>query len=287
MPDEPSPAAPSRDERERMLAEVKSLIWSLVRRSGLPSREDQEDAAQEMQLLVWQLTEKWDPTRGTKFSTYAHTAIARALNKLTGTVKCKVMLQMPDEWDAADESSNPAASDPPEPDTEGQLFDAVQRQLAGGLLDALDPRPPARVPDAELQRRRRAIVPREMDPRAVLPQRRIAEAVGFEGLTCDDLAAQAGHPVKSVRANLKGAIRKLQRKGLTQHVATDAEVEAVLVPDPVRTEQGRACRARRRQRRCGAVNEPQEPACPVTPAEAAPCPTPLPDSSPPPLPLPA
>lgn len=246
MPDEPSPAAPSRAEREKMLADVHKLIHNLVRKCGLPSKEDEEDAAQEMQLLVWQLTEKFDPTRGAKFSSYAHAAIARALNKMTGTVKCKVMLQMPEDWDAPDESRSPTADEPPETDTEGQLFDAVRRQLTGGLLDALAPKS-------------------TKEPyRATLSERDLVAAVAFGGMTCAGMAVQVGQEAKAVRTRLKNAIRKLKRRGLTQHAASDAEVEAVLAPADGKSYATQQARKRAHQ----VAGEWQEPACPV-PAEAA------------------
>ncbi|HYH67314.1 MAG TPA: sigma factor, partial [Urbifossiella sp.] len=188
MPDELSPAAPTRAEREKMLADVDKLIWSLVRRGGLPTEEDVEDAVQEGRMLAWELTLKFDPTRGVKWSTYFHTAAARLLGKQAGTVKCKATLQLPDDWDAAAEVASPAEDEPAAPDTEVQLFDAVQRQLVGGLLDALAPNP-AKGNTALRQA-------------AALPERDLVEAVAFGGMTCAGMAIQFGQEPKVVRTRL-------------------------------------------------------------------------------------
>lgn len=248
MPDAPAPAALTRADRERMLLSLDKLVTKLVSGSGLPPTE-WEDAEQEVKLLVWHLTENFDPGRGVKWSTYATAAAKRHLGKMFSAHRAKTDGRFePDDWG---QITDPRSQDrrgeddesPDDADTVGQLHTAVQRQLAGGLLGALSPG------SAE-----------------------IVERIALGGMTSAQLATQAGHPVQVVKVNLKNAIRKLMQKGLTQHVATDAEVEAILVPNPVAAERCRESRRRARVRANGVGQEPSVPAQPTSPAEAAPCP---------------
>ena len=106
-----------------------------------------------------------------------------------------------DEYDAEERISAPAWS----------LANAVRWKMAEGILCHLRP-----------------------------GHRRLVEQVAFEGLSPYEIATQTGVPVKAVRCNLKLAIRKLCRLGLTSHVVTDKQVAdataAQVFQDPERRE---------------------------------------------------
>ncbi len=249
MSDAPAPAALTRADRETMFTSVGNLVKQLVRRSGLPPREF-EDAEQEVNLVLWKYTEKFDPTRGVMFSTYAHRIVTRTLGNMASAYRSKQGSDVQAEPEFWDYYMDPASLREEEADaTAGQLYAAVQRQLATGLLDALNS------DDAHTQRP------------VTLSGRTIVERVAFEGLTCQDVATQAGQEVKVVKANLKNAIRKLKRKGLLSHVATDAHVEAILAPDAMKKYRNKPKTIRSLAR----AGVGQEPSCSPTPAEAEPC----------------
>jgi RNA polymerase sigma factor (sigma-70 family) len=234
------------EERERMLAEVDKLVRSIVTKAGL-SAEDREDAEQAARLELWAATEQWNPARGVKWVTYAHTCITRVVNRLKSAQLSRGEVHT-DEWDKFPDRANERAGgrqhddeDEDGGETAAELFAAVQRVLAEGLLDAVTS--PNTIPDE-----------------ATLTARKLIESIAFDGLTVRDLAIQTGHQEKAVRVNLKNAIRTLQRRGLTQHVATDAEVQAVLVPNPVRNEQGKASKRNRRGKNAPFLADPWKPA---------------------------
>ena len=200
-------------EREQMLAQVQNAIGKEVR-TGIPPRHH-DDVMQDVQLAVWQATERFDPARGTKWSTYAigtiKNTVANWKKHHNGEDKGTVQ-QLNDadlERQTAPEEPDPLAAEGDDGtdeaqldgETMGQLATALRRGLAEGVLAQLSP-----------------------------GYRRLVELVAFEGLTADQIAEQLGHPAKTVRANLKGAVRRLCALGAAQHVATEAELKAVVAP---------------------------------------------------------
>lgn len=66
-------------EREALFHANRGLALSAVRRFG-NGRAD-EDMLSVAFMALWQATERWDPKRGVRFSTYAHSLIAGALKR--------------------------------------------------------------------------------------------------------------------------------------------------------------------------------------------------------------
>jgi RNA polymerase sigma factor (sigma-70 family) len=238
-----------REERERMLADVDKMVRSIVTRAEL-SAEDREDFAQAARLELWEATEKWNPNGAARWPTYANVCITRVVARLKSAQRSRGEVHA-DDWDKMpDRPAERRASDldsddeEAEGETAAELFTAIQRVLTDGLLDA---------------------VTATHAGEATLSARRLVEAIAFDGLTVRDLAIQSGQPEKVVRANLKNAIRTLQRRGLTQHIMPDAKVDGVLVPNPTKNGQKKGSMRRRWQNHAPGGDD-QEPACPVTPA---------------------
>jgi RNA polymerase sigma factor (sigma-70 family) len=209
-----APNAPSRTEREAMLASVQKLIKAEVKRAKIPKRH-QEDVEQECNLALWPLTERFDPTRGTKWSTYAVGCLRNVLKSWMAQNRCEDQgavvciggaRAFDDLWRDAEPDPRTAdeplgAEDGADSDTVGALANAVRRKLAAGILDQLGS-----------------------------GWRRLVERVAFDGLTADQIAEQDGVPVKVVRCNLKNALRHLCKLGLTRHVVSDQEVATATAP---------------------------------------------------------
>lgn len=198
--------APSREERERMLASIDPMIRKLVADSRCPAR-DREDLLQECRLCAWQAIDRFDPGRGVKFSSYAHVALKRLLTRRVSAEasRSEIVPESPGWWDqieAPPDAEDTDTGEPPDPDSDwGELFTGVRRALAEGLLDQLTD-----------------------------GLRRLVERVAFDGLTAAQVAAQDGIPVKVVRTNLKAALKTLGKLGLTRHVVDDAELARVTGP---------------------------------------------------------
>jgi RNA polymerase sigma factor (sigma-70 family) len=216
MPDTPAfrNALPDAERGELVLS-CQGMCKSIARKAlGDVPGLDIEDVEQEALLSCVMASQRWDPTRGVKFITYAHKCVAREVNKIVIAHRSRGEVQT-DDWDLT-AVVDPASVDEQNDDdaTGGQLHKAVQRQLATGMLDVLEPRQK-----------------KASGPERALPARAIVEAVVFDAVTAEQLATQTGQAAKAVRANLKNAIRKLKTKGLIRHVATDAQVEAILAPN--------------------------------------------------------
>jgi RNA polymerase sigma factor (sigma-70 family) len=209
-----APNAPSRTEREAMLASVQKLIRAEIARAGVPKRH-REDCEQECALTLWPLTEKFDPTRGTKWSTYAVGCLRNTLKNWMAKHRCEDQgtvvsiggaRAFDDLWrdvepDSRTNDEPPEAEDGTDSEAVGALANAVRRKLAASILDKLG-----------------------------AGWRRLVERVAFDGLSADQIAEQDGVPVKVVRCNLKNALRHLCKLGLTSHVVSDQEVAAATAP---------------------------------------------------------
>lgn len=218
----PAPAANglSHGEREQMLLAVGKLVKSEVRRAKIPERH-QEDLAQDVQLELWKASEKFDPNRGVKWSTFACSVMKRTLANWKAANNSEIVAggvvsigssRAFDETIDFRAGADPNAEQPDDDDEGvgdtggGLLANAVRRVLAKGILDKLGD-----------------------------GHRRLVEMVAFEGLDANQIALQYGWHVKVVRLNLKNALRTLCRAGLVNHVVTDQEIRNGTAPREQRT----------------------------------------------------
>ncbi|AWM39359.1 RNA polymerase sigma factor [Gemmata obscuriglobus] len=198
--------ARTKAEREAMLMQVQKAIGAEVRCSGIVPRH-REDVEQDVQVAVWQATEKFDATRGVKWSTYAIGVMKNTLKNWKanhhheddGSIRNKDSDYFDKfAWpqDQAPSGHHTEDDEPLDDETMGTLATEVRRTLAGGVLSKLG-----------------------------AGHRRLVELVVFDRLSPDQIAVQLGHPLKSVRVNLKAAVRALCRIGFTQHAVSAEEID--------------------------------------------------------------
>jgi RNA polymerase sigma factor (sigma-70 family) len=186
-PSEPATAAPPAADRERMVAGVEHMIFSVYRAYHVPPR-DREDFAQDARLALWEASARFDPAGPAKWSTFAGYVIRNVARQFLGQLPADTfndveMGGLPDPADAPD------LDPPPEDDDAVRLADAVRHQLAAPALAALSP-----------------------------GVRKLVEAVVLHRLNLDQIAAQLGQPVKVVKTNLQLALGQLARAG---HLTAD------------------------------------------------------------------
>lgn len=209
----------SQAERWKMVESLKGMVNAAVRgRRGVASRvpgwttEDSEDLTQDINLMLWKYSENFDPSRGVKWVSYAFPIIDRAAKNAVTSKLNRPEVQA--EFDDFDHQPSPeSAPDLDEPDTADALHGAVQHQLARGILDKI----PA-------------------------GYRRLVERVVFERLTAEQIAEQDGYPVKSVRANIKGALRWMHSHGLAAMLTADQVRHATAPARPMDNEKNRKAR---------------------------------------------
>ena len=71
-------------QKERYLEENRGRIWGLVNtfRNIQDPALSRDDLFQEAQIAFWHAYDSYDPTRGTRFTTYAHKIMKNAVTKL-------------------------------------------------------------------------------------------------------------------------------------------------------------------------------------------------------------
>lgn len=186
-PSEPATFAPPAADRERMVAGVENMIFSVYRAYHF-SPGDREDFAQDARLALWEASAKFDPAGPAKWSTFAGYVIRNVARQFLGQLPADTFNDVV-MGDVPDPAEVPDLDPPPEDDDAVRLADAVRHQLAAPALAALSP-----------------------------GVRKLVEAVALHRLNLDQIAAQLGQPVKVVKTNLQVALGQLARAG---HLTAD------------------------------------------------------------------
>lgn len=71
------------DEKLKMFNETSDIVYFIVRKHWGRSYVPEEDLIQEGMLVLWESTERYDPSKHAKFSTYAFAAIKNRLDRYT------------------------------------------------------------------------------------------------------------------------------------------------------------------------------------------------------------
>lgn len=163
----------SAEERNALVLSCERMCIGIARKAVHGARGlDVDDLTQEAMVSCVEASKRWDPTRGVKFSSYAHKCIARDVNKIVVAHRSKGEVQSED-WDGF---VDPQTADGPT--TPGREFTPEQ-------LAAID-----RLPETA---------------------RLVVRLVLDDGLSPARIADQVGLGIKDVKLVLRNAAAQLRK----------------------------------------------------------------------------